>query len=213
LAAVAVVAGGGVLLARYLHKKRHEDLAKTAMSLGFDFDPEAVAVPGELRAMLPVFMAGSSKTPSNLLSRRSVDRQLLVFDYSYTTGNGKNKTQHSQTIVAFGGGAFLPQFQLCPENVVHKVMQLFGYQDIDFPENREFSKKWLLRGPDENSVRAIMNTEVQMFLLGLTGWHVEASGQWLAAYKTGGPQKPQDYFSYIDQARRIALAFGMRGIP
>lgn len=213
LAAVAAIAGGGVLAARYFHKKRHEDLATVALSLGFDFEQEAPSVPGELKAMLPVFMVGSDKTCSNQMIRRTGDRQFLVFDYSYTTGTGKNRTVHSQTIAAFNCGSFLPQFQLCPEHMGHKIMQLFGYQDIDFPETPEFSKRILLRGPDEAAVRSLLTMEVRMFLQGMSGWHIEGAGQWLAAYISGGTQKPQEYVSYVEQARRIAMVFGMRGLP
>lgn len=212
-AAVAGVVVGAVLLARHLHKKRHEDLSKIAVSMGFEFDPEAESVPGELRVSLPVFMEGTAKTCSNQMSRRAGDRQFLVFDYSYTIRSGKNSTVHSQTIAAFNCGAFLPQFQLCPEHLGHKIMQLFGYQDIDFPETPEFSKKILLRGPDEAAVRSLLSMEARMFLQGMPGWHIEGSGQWLAAYKSGGTQKPLDYVSYVDQARRIALTFGLRGLP
>lgn len=57
-----------------------------------------------------------------------------------------------------------PSFLLCPERFSHKISSLFGYQDIDFESNPIFSKAYLLRGEDENSIRNLFGKELLRFL-------------------------------------------------
>ena len=213
LAPVALVFVLIYIGARASRRKRREALQQLALSTGYDFDPEAAAVPQQLLSVLPFFLNGDSRKSSNLLSRSSGSGQTLVFDYYYATGSGKNRTQHSQTAAVFHCQAFLPQFQLCPENLAHKFLKLFGYSDINFPESSEFSKMYLLRGPDENAVRAQFTLDARTLMQGLPGWRLEAAGQWLLAYKPGGLRKPEEYASYLEQARSIAAALGLRGMP
>lgn len=199
--------------ARAARRKRLEALQNLALTGGFCFDPDAAAVPQQLLSVLPVFLHGSSRKSSNLLYRSSSAGQTLVFDYLYVTGSGKSRTQHQQTMVVFNAQVFLPQFELCPENLVHKFLKLFGYADINFPESSQFSKMYLLRGPNEEIVRAQFSLDARTLLQGLPGWRLEAAGQWLAAYKPGGLRSPAEYTEYIEQARSIAAALGLRGMP
>ncbi|MEC9473853.1 MAG: hypothetical protein VX584_04130, partial [Actinomycetota bacterium] len=55
----------------------------------------------------------------------------------------------------------LPTFVIRPENLFHKIGSTFGYQDIDFDAHPTFSKRYLLRGPDEEAIR---NTFTDEFL-------------------------------------------------
>ncbi|HOX22796.1 MAG TPA: hypothetical protein PLL10_04970 [Elusimicrobiales bacterium] len=210
LAGVAAAMLGGVAVASFLAKKRREALQKFAAASGFSFDPDALSIPPELLPLMSVFKAGSSRNFCNLLSRSSHGQTLLAFDYSYTTGSGKNRHTHTQTVIAFSCDQFLPQFQLCPENLGHKLLQLFGYRDIDFTETPEFSKSYLLRGPEETSVRSFFSMEARNMLQSAPGWTMEGAAQWLVLYKAGGTQKAEDLQAYIEQARTMASSFGLR---
>ncbi len=57
----------------------------------------------------------------------------------------------------------LPNFTLRPENLFHKIGQVFGYQDIDFDSHPEFSKRYLLKGENESEVRSTFSADTLAF--------------------------------------------------
>ena len=81
-------------------------------------------------------------------------RPATLAEYSYVISSGKSNHTVRQTVVAFTeGNTGLPDFDLSPENIFHKIGGAFGYQDIDFERFEEFSKRYLLRGKDEEAIR------------------------------------------------------------
>ena len=197
-----------VIYAPFYYAKRRRFLQQLALASGFSFDEKAESLPQELLSSLPVFNTGHSQEAFNLLSCDCGGSRLLVFDYTYVTGHGKHKTGHEQTIVVVQGSRLLARFSLSPEGLGDKFLQLFGYQDIDFPENPEFSRMYLVRGEDELAVRQLFSMEAMMQLQSSPGWTLEGGGQWLALYKTGKLQYMENVEDYIAQARVIASAFG-----
>nr|MBA3768258.1 hypothetical protein [Acidobacteriota bacterium] len=111
-------------------------------------------------AMIPNIASYYLFTMGNAYSRKienmmygTVDGgRAAVFDYTYVTGGGKNSQRHNLTVAYFQSNNLrLPLFSLRPENVFHKMFGAFGYQDIDFANRPEFSKRYLLRGQDEQN--------------------------------------------------------------
>src|SRR5207237_8398116 len=81
-----------------------------------------------------------------------------VFDYVYVTGYGKNSQTHYQTVVYIEPAKLrVPYFSVRPEGFFTKFLTAFGYQDIDFGQRPEFSKKYVLRGQDEQGIRHTCN--------------------------------------------------------
>jgi len=62
-----------------------------------------------------------------------------------------------------GTGLRLPEFSLKPEQFIHKLASTFGYQDIDFVDHLDFSRRYLLRGPDEPAIRGAFAPQVLSF--------------------------------------------------
>jgi hypothetical protein len=56
----------------------------------------------------------------------------------------------------------LPEFELRSENMFHKIGKAFGCQDINFESHPEFSKRYLLRGADEEAVRTFFTPEMRV---------------------------------------------------
>ena len=75
---------------------------------------------------------------------------VLIFDYSYTVGSGKNSTTHTQTVVAFQTPhLMIPYFALYPESFFSFIGEMFGFSDIDFHTHPVFSKNFKLTGREE----------------------------------------------------------------
>ena len=197
------------VISRVMRDQRRTAFEKAAMALGFNFDEEGRTLPTEILSSLPVFNIGDSREVSNLMYKAAGAGTMYVFEYSYhAQGPYSHKGRNHHIVVVFPSSGNLPQFQLSPELLRDKVKQLFGYQDIDFADSPEFSKKYLLRGPDEEAVRKVFSVEARNLLSAMKDWHVEGAGAWLAMFRPGVYVGPEHYQDHIKQAGDISSVFG-----
>ncbi len=185
-------------------KKRTEDLAAAAGRMNFTFSKEAT--PHLLRSLehLHLFSQGHSKKIRNVFTGKAGDLDVSVFDYRYTTGGGKNSNTSRQTVILFESDQLtFPKFALRPENVFHKIGQVFGYGDIDFATHEEFSKRYLLRGEDENAVRSTFNGEALSFYETDRTLSTEAHGRQLIHYRMRKRLKPEEIQTFIAEGVRV----------
>ncbi|OYV62811.1 MAG: hypothetical protein B7Z72_14810, partial [Gemmatimonadetes bacterium 21-71-4] len=159
LGALAVV-GGIIYLAWVAAQKRRAALVEVALRMGFTF--EAKVPKEQLGPFGPfhLFQRGYRRIARNLMTGKADDAPAMMLDYQYTIGGGKSSHTYHQTVALFpGAGTGLPEFTLAPERIWQKLGGLLGYQDIDFEASEEFSKHYLLRGPDETAIRAVFGAE------------------------------------------------------
>ncbi|MFA4947427.1 MAG: hypothetical protein WC674_02830, partial [Candidatus Krumholzibacteriia bacterium] len=104
-------------------------------------------------------------------------------------------------------GRNLPAFTMRPENVFHKLGSMMGYQDIDFESNPVFSKKYLLRGPDDAAIRNAFTSRVLMFFESEPGLCVEADGRKLIVYRHSVRTKPEVLRESLEKGVQIAGLF------
>lgn len=193
-------------------RKRREALREQAASLGCAFDETAVEPDAATYGRLPLFQRGRMRRVYNALSR-STDRggELIVCDYRYTTGSGKNSHTYSCSTVLFRiPDARLPAFTLQPEHFLHKLIEFVGFKDIDFPEDEEFSRKIYLKGDDENALRAFFTPGVRAAVSAQTNWCVDGGGEWLALYRANHQAKPEEIGTFLEEARALAEFFAPR---
>ncbi|MGE5359871.1 MAG: hypothetical protein ACM3NQ_12710 [Bacteroidales bacterium] len=192
------------LLARRARNQRKEAMQRTASTIGFAFEEKGDVEGLRARADLPLFGHGHTKRASNAMTGRLGDQEVIVFDYQYTTGGGKESHTWRQTVALFPrGGGRLPDFTLAPENVFHKIGQVFGYRDIDFESHPEFSTCYLLRGNDESAIRAAFPPAALSYLEQHRGWNVEVHDGTAAVYRSGKRVKPEDLASHLEDTRAI----------
>lgn len=151
----------------HLDKKRREQWLEVATALGFE---SLSAYPGELDGIVGssrLMTTARQRTWTNIF-RRQVDSLGVIFcDYRYTVGSGKNSTTWQQTVILFCSPSInAPRFEIKPEGWLNKVGELIGFQDIDFVESPEFSKKYVLTGSDEAAIRDFLRPEILQLLVG-----------------------------------------------
>jgi carbonic anhydrase len=196
---------------RIAERKRADSLREAAERLGLSFDPNAEGILDSVFVNFPLFNRGRSRRFRNLLSGGRGRDQVWLFDYRYVTGHGKNRRVHRRTVAAYPQAARnLPLFELRPERVFEKVLTMFGYQDIDLPEYPEFSGRYLLRGRDEDAIRALFNSKRIAVLEGIKNVGVEGEGSCLVVYRHRRRVPPDQLPMFLDQARMIRDAFGQR---
>ncbi len=76
------------------------------------------------------------------------DLEIILADFRYVTGHGKNRRRHMQTLcIVYHPAMTLPTCFLRPQTFLFDALgKLFGGQDIDIPEDPEFSRAYVLQG-------------------------------------------------------------------
>jgi hypothetical protein len=140
-----------------------------------------------------LFNHGHSKQIKNFMYGEANGVKAAMFDYVYVTGSGKNRTTHFQTVTYLEPANLrAPYFTLRPEGFFTKIMQAFGYQDIDFGQRPEFSQKYLLRGQDEMAIRQAFNDQLLSFFETYQGTSVDAGNNQLFVFRAEHRCQPQE---------------------
>jgi len=205
----AVAVGIGLYAAFVGEKKRTAALFDVALRMGFTFEEK---VPKEMLTTLGsfrLFKLGHGQKGKNLMRGRSDGTDVVVLEFQYTTGGGNSSHTHRQTVAIYPGAGTetrLPEFTLGPEHWWDKVGQVFGHQDIDFESSEEFSKHYLLRGPDESAIRAAFGPNVLGFFAQSQGWSVESAGGSLAIYRAEKRAKPEEFQPFLAETAAVRRA-------
>ncbi len=184
LVAAAVV--GLISWARRRVRERNRGMEEAARALGWSWTAEQPleVIPGLERFGL--FGQGHSRSIRNFIAGEKGGVRAAAFDYQFIIGAGKSQSVYRQSVVYLRSAPLaLPEFSVRPENVFHRIGGVFGYGDIDFPDRPEFSRRCLLRGPDEAAVRAAFPAAVTGFFEGETRWCAEGMGEEIFLWRSG----------------------------
>ena len=165
---------------------------------------------------LPLFGEGHSRVVTNMLHGDSEllgfaeEFEVRIFAYGFAQ---QQQDQHvMQSVICFQSPQLnLPKFQLRPEEWHHKIGSKLGYQDIDFeshPTAVEFSKKYLLRGEDEQTIRALFTDAVLTFFAAHPDKVcVEGSDDQLIWYQPGKIIEPEDIPAFMKEGFEVFRLF------
>jgi len=182
-------------------KARTEAMRVVATTMGFSFEE---AVSPERLGPFPLMEHGRGREGRNALTGQLAGRATTICDYRYVVSSGKSSHEVNQTVVVFADNGGLPDFELRPENAFHKLAAVFGYQDIDFDSNEEFSKRYLLRGHDEDAIRRVFNSSALMLLSSETGWNIQATAGRLLVFRSAKVTEASQVPAFAADALRIA---------
>jgi hypothetical protein len=178
---VLVVSIAGVLLVAQFQRERKaertREMQAVAARLGWPITAGASfdSIPAVRQFQL--FAHGHHRQIRNFTSGVRGEHHVAVFDYDYMTGTGNSPQHWLQTVVnVHTPGVEHPRFELRPEQTLHRIGSVLGYQDIDFEPHPGFSRAFLLRGPDEAAIRRAFTPGVVDFFEGNPFVHAEASG-------------------------------------
>jgi hypothetical protein len=179
-------------------KERTRQLQLTASQLGWSF---SAAAPLNMIAGLErfaLFNQGHDKRIKNFMYGNASGVKAAVFDYVYVTGSGKNRQAHYQSVVYLEPSYLsVPFFSLRPEGLLYKIFTAFGYQDIDFGQRPEFSRQYILRGPDEPAIRRTFNDGLLSFYENYSGTCTDGGGNQLFLFRGSYRFQPHEIQSYV----------------
>jgi hypothetical protein len=200
LALMAVIITVSVLHA----KKRTRELTEVAQQIGFRFvgkNWSGLSLSSQSKISLLQRTRGRF---SNVMTGSSGGLQIALFDYTYQVG----KSSLTQTIAAFSQDQQLPPFALRPENFFDRIGDAIVHNDIDFDSNPEFSKRYLLKSPDDAGTRKLFTPSLLTYLEQFqSNWCIEGTGSTLIVYRGGRPVSPADVPAFFEETSRIARTF------
>ncbi len=138
------------------------------------------------------------------LAGEGEDLSLHVLDYSYFRNN---TGQHNTIIILQGGALDLPEFVLRPKRKIRDWFgEKLGGQDIDFPDDPDFNKRFVLFGENKSEVRRYLNREVREFLVENPDLRMEANGNALMSHR-GKILDVDEIEKLLELSRRAAGSF------
>jgi hypothetical protein len=206
---------GVLIVAAIVQSKREQErtrqLQSSASLLGLQFAATAPMNWIPSLEKFSLFNQGHTKNITNTMYGQIDGVKAALFDYQYVIGHGKNRSTHNQSVVYFEStNLTLPFFTLRPESTFHKVIAAFGYQDIDFGNRPEFSKQYLLRGPDEQAVRNTFDDSALGFYEMNRGSCTDGGGNQLFVFRQGHRIVPLEAQSFMNWAVEVKNLFARR---
>ena len=172
-----------------IHPYRQRNLAELARKLEFTFHETDDY--GLLRQLsdFKLFQEGHSRKVERILRRQDglMDFDISIFDYSYKkwSGTSSRALQYQTVFFLQSAKLSLPELQMQPETLAHKLGELLGFSDIDFVRYPKFSGQYRLTGEDEEYIRHHFNDDVLNYFTINKGWSMEGLGFYLLFYRKG----------------------------
>jgi len=182
-------------------KKRTAAFEEHAVQLGLHFVDDPTSQAYSQFEGFKLFSRGRRQKIRNLIEGDSGDVKISIFDYNFVTGGGKSTKHHNQTIVALQSHLLnCPEFSMRPQGFFDKIGGVLGLQDIDFESHPEFSKLFVLKGPDETAIRNYFAPTVLDYFEGHAGNSLEGAGQTMFFYRSEVCRKPEELRDMLSEA-------------
>lgn len=199
-----------LLVARRSEKKRREAISNYAEDLGIKFHEQLPSADGQAFSHFGIANKGRGQKAKNAVIADSGVLRMTIFDYEFTTGSGKNRTTHRQSMVlAHSDSLQTPSFTISPESFLHRIADWFGFKDIDFDEDPEFSNAFLLKGEDVEAIRQFFDSKRRSAFVGLPKVAVESKPGCFVFYRPRKRVKPDEYKTLMEEAFTIYQALSV----
>lgn len=183
--------------------ERATELNDYASATGYNFFPQRVKTGLKYRDF-PIEQGSTIRYEENLLEKYSESSKIEISDITVTEILMSSKDDTHITVVHLSDIDFhIPDFALEPEGLHTKLSEVVGGKDIDFDEYPDFSKRYYLRGHDEQTIRDFFNGDVIRFLESHDEMHIECHKHRLLIFKQRDLMTTQE----IDEVVKFAEAF------
>jgi hypothetical protein len=208
---VLLILIAAVIVKQIRAQKRTDALRTVAQEIGFYFggndwgDQSQVPQTG-----MALFKRGGGGRFKNIMTGTSAGFKTSLFDYSFSVGGGKSRRTFTQTVAAFSQDLSLSPFEMRPEDFLDRIGDAFVHKDIDFESHSEFSRRYLLRGPEQDNMRQLFTPALRTFLEGLPSedkWHIEGIGPTLILYRSDVTVGADRIRAFLNETSSIARTF------
>lgn len=192
-------------VAFYLRWRRRKGLQELAAAMGLLYTVEGPDQAALEATGLEIFRQGRSRKAKNLIQTAGSGGKILVFDYSYVTGGGKNSNSHGFTLALIECGSCpVPVFDLKPESFIYKIGEMVGFKDIDMPAFPVFSDKYRLTAPDEAAVHMFFTPSRAAWFERNLGLSVQGARGYAVLFKRPGELPVSAWQPFLEEAKIFA---------
>ena len=149
---------------------------------------------------------GHSKTVKDVISGVRAGEEVLFCNYRYVVGHGKHRHVSRQSIMVMKLKRTLPDLVMAPEGFFSKVGQVFGAADVDFLTHPEFSKRFVLKGDDEETIRELFTFDLLEYFEQRLGMTLEVFQDELVFYRSNKRCKPEALESFLMEGFEVKAA-------
>ena len=110
----------------------------------------------------------------NILTKNQRGISLTLADVELSPTKDLNADLFEFTALHVANAGFIPDFLMEKEQMLDKLMEKMGAQDIDFHTHPRFSTTYKLTGQNEDEIRAFFTHDILTFLEENPGYHLEA---------------------------------------
>ena len=207
---LGVVVAVSVYTAR-LKRLRREAIQQFAQELGLTFSAEDTEQFRTRLSEFQLFKEGRAQKLCNLLRAEAEGVQMSVFDYQFTTGSGKQQHTSHQTVLALESNSLqFPPLTLRPESFLDAIAGAFGFRDIDFEDHPEFSRRFMLKSPNEEQTRKLFDADIFQFFVERRDIALEGNRNKLIFYRRNKCVKPADLKTFLADGLQLNNLFATR---
>jgi hypothetical protein len=169
---VAIAVVGLLALGLWRSAKRRKELAAWASRNGLSFRPDRDRGFDERYRAFGCLRRGHSRFAHNIAEGDRNGRRVVAFDYHYVTGSGKNRQTHRFSAVVLRSDVRLKPLRIRSENVLDRVTEFFGIDDIDF-ESAEFSRAFHVKAADKRWAYDVLHQRTMEYLLAMPRFSIQ----------------------------------------
>lgn len=188
--------------------KRQVDLKQIAYSNGWSYFPGIEWDASDLRKF-EFFRRRPIEFKKNIIrgkySRFNVEWEFC--DVTFDEGALIAKEVYHISMEVLSMPFFVPEFSLEKEVFMDKILEMARHEDIDFNKHKNFSDKFLLRGPDEAAIRDFFTTDLIEFLNRGDIYHLESNGNALLVFKNTRLASPTEVSKMIRFSEKLIRKF------
>ncbi|MFN2545331.1 MAG: hypothetical protein ABR600_12305 [Actinomycetota bacterium] len=181
---IAAAVAFGLWLGWYLKKKRREELARLAASLGLQYsasDPfNLLGLPFQL------FGKGDGRGTENVLWGTWQDVELREFDYWYYDETTDSKGRTSRTYHRFSCAVAelslnADPLTLSPESIFTRMADHLGFHDVPF-ESEDFNRDFRVKCRNPKFATDLIDARMMQWLMQSKRWSFELAGPYLLCF-------------------------------
>jgi len=160
----------------------------------------------------PLFQRGYRRVFGPALTGKHEGVDIALFDYQYSRpgeSSDSGDSTYLHTVVAFHSpGLHISDFVMTPETFGDRLFgALFGDKDIDFKDDPDFSRCYVLSGPNEEAVRDLFGPRLRAaFIHCEENWAASGINNKLILLKDGDSDErvsTKDLVNYLEKAMVI----------
>lgn len=191
---------------------RQISLTNFAKEHGFAYNP-SINWNAQMLKNFDVFKNKIVSFKKNEISGRfkDVDISFDVADVTYDEGALMASEIHHFTLMHISLPLRIPEFKLEKEEFFDRLLEFAIKKDIAIEEDKNFTKKFALTGPNESEVKAFFKGALLDFLNQSDQYHIESCGEDLLIYKylrLAGTGEIEELIDYSQQLLKRIIITG-----